>query len=274
MNTQVAVVDEFENSIQSISKMQTMCSTLMKTKHYQKMGEEGIFAIVTKAKSIGLDPLEALNGGLYFVQGKVGMSSETMASLIRGAGHSIIKDPKSNNDICILHGKRKDNGDTWTITFSLDDARRAGLMKNMYEKYPAIMLYNRSMSMLARQLFPDVIKGAGYTLDELKEIERSNKIEQHPSVNLQTGEVQEVIAEVEEVKRPSAEEIENLEKILLECSHDYQESVEKSLRSMKISSLKDVNSTVYVRLHTAALKKREEHKLSQQEESNESVAVA
>ncbi len=172
MTSQLAIKEEvcFDTMLADIGKMQALSAKLMQSKHYQAMGESGIFAIVQKAKSLNVNPLEALNGGLYYVQGKVGMSSEMMASLIRQQGHSIIKDPKSDNTICILHGKRVDNGDTWTVSFSEADARKAGLYKNIYEKYPAIMLYNRTMSMLARQLFPDVIKGAGYTMDELREI--------------------------------------------------------------------------------------------------------
>lgn len=175
MNKEIAVKDElnFETMLSDIDNIQKMSQKLMMSKHYQAMGEAGIFAIVQKAKSLGMNPLEALNGGLYYVNGKVGMSTEAMASLIRQQGHSVSKDPKSDNNICILNGKRADTGDTWTIRFSMDDARKAGIAKHMYEKWPAIMLYNRAMSTLARQLFPDVIKGAGYTLDELKEISAS-----------------------------------------------------------------------------------------------------
>lgn len=206
MNSQIAVKEEnMDYMIKEIQEMQNMCAQLMKTKHYQAMGEAGMFAIIQKAKSLNINALEALNGGLYYVQGKVGMSSEMMASLIRQKSHSIIKDPKSDSTVCILHGKRADNGDTWTITFSMDDARRAGLAKNMYEKYPAIMLYNRAMSMLARQLFPDVIKGAGYTMDELKEIKENNPILQLVSVN-----------EVPEITYTKEEEDENLNKYLSE----------------------------------------------------------
>ena len=160
MNNQLTIREEmsFDLILKDVESMQNMCASLLKTKHYQQMGEAGLFAIVQKAKSLNLNPIEALNGGLYFVQGKVGMTAELMNSLIRQAGHSITKDPKSNETICILHGKRINNGDIWTVSFSIEDARRAGLLKNMYDKYPSIMLYNRAMSMLARQLFPDVIK--------------------------------------------------------------------------------------------------------------------
>ena len=190
MSSQLAVKEEvcFDTMLADIGKMQALSTKLMQSKHYQTMGEAGIFAIVQKAKSLNINPLEALNGGLYYVQGKVGMSSEMMASLIRQSGHSIIKDPKSDNTICILHGKRADNGDTWTVSFSEADARKAGLYKNIYEKYPAIMLYNRTMSMLARQLFPDVIKGAGYTMDELREI-GSNKTFDEPRIEQKIQEV-------------------------------------------------------------------------------------
>lgn len=179
MNKEIAVKDElnFETMLSDIDNIQKMSQKLMMSKHYQAMGEAGIFAIVQKAKSLGMNPLEALNGGLYYVNGKVGMSTEAMASLIRQQGHSVSKDPKSDNNICILNGKRADTGDTWTIRFSMDDARKAGIAKHMYEKWPAIMLYNRAMSALARQLFPDIIKGAGYTMDELKEISASKGLE-------------------------------------------------------------------------------------------------
>jgi hypothetical protein len=172
MTKDIAIKEEvsFDAMLMDIENMQKMAQKLMQSKHYQVMGEAGIFAIVQKAKSLGINPLEALNGGLYYVNGKVGMSTEMMACLIRQAGHSISKDPRSDNNICILNGKRADTGDTWTIRFSMDDAKKAGIAKHMYEKWPAIMLYNRAMSTLARQLFPDVIKGAGYTMDELKEI--------------------------------------------------------------------------------------------------------
>lgn len=138
---------------------ESLVKALMQSKHYAKMGSEGIYAVVQKAKAMGINPLEALNGGAYYVQGKVELSSQMMNRLIRSKGHSIQKDPKSDKTCCILHGKRADNGDKWTVSFSLDDAKKAGLYKpgGTWEKYTEVMCFNRALSMLARQLFPDVI---------------------------------------------------------------------------------------------------------------------
>ena len=137
-----------------------MCKLLMKQPHYAKIGEEGIFAIVEKARSVGIHPFEALNGGMYFLGGKVELSAAMMNQLIRAAGHSITKDRRSDNTICILHGKRADNHDTWTEYFSMEDAELANLQHKMtYKQYPRDLLFARALSRLARQLFPDVIKG-------------------------------------------------------------------------------------------------------------------
>lgn len=142
-----------------IEDTQKMCNLLMQSPHYKKMGSQGVFAIVEKARSVGVNPMDALNGGMYFVQGKVEMASAMMNQLIRQAGHSITKDRKSDNTICILHGRRADNGDTWTESFSIEDAKLAGIYRNQWLKYPKDMLFARALSRLARQLFPDVIKG-------------------------------------------------------------------------------------------------------------------
>lgn len=174
--TKDLVVSQEQNFdlLADIDQTQSAVKKLLQTKHYQAMGEAGIFAIIQKAKSLKINPVDALGGGLYFTNGKVGMSAEMMNTLIRSHGHSIIKDAKSNDSVCILHGKRSDNGDTWTESFSIEDAKRAGIYneKTPWGKYPRNMCFNRALSNLARQLFPDVIKGC-YEIDELKSFAES-----------------------------------------------------------------------------------------------------
>lgn len=147
--------DDFSNQILS---MENICARLIKTAHYAKFGSDGIYAIVTSAKTLGIDPFVALDGGLYYVKGKVEMSARMMNSRIREKKHSITKDRKSDDEICILHGKRADNGDTWTESFSMQDAQKAGLDKNpVWRNFARDMLFARALSRLAKQLFPDVI---------------------------------------------------------------------------------------------------------------------
>lgn len=169
MNKEISVKENKTNlMIEDVQNTQKMCQILMQSAHYKKIGQEGIFAIVEKAKSIGISPLDALNGSLYYVQGKVEMTAGMMNQLIRMNRHSITKDKRSDDTICILHGKRADNQDTWVESFSIEDAKRAGIYRNQWLKYPKDMLFARALSRLARQLFPDIIKGC-YVQGEISE---------------------------------------------------------------------------------------------------------
>lgn len=209
--------NDFTVQLAELDKISDTCKKLMQTKHYQALGEHGIHAIMARSKALGIHPFEALNGGFFIVNGKVGMSTEMMAALVRQRGHSIQKDPKSNTELCILHGKRADNGDTWTCTFSKADAEAAGLWSGpTWRKYPGVMLYNRCMSMLFRQLFPDLSLGAGYVEDELKEITKTGDYAQ----SLPVAETEIIMPKVEEIpkeKFPSKAQVEVLGLILHKC---------------------------------------------------------
>lgn len=160
MTQELSIMTELKNS-------KALCEMLLKTPHYTKMGQEGVFAIVETAHSLGIDPRQALGGGLYYVKGKVEMSARMMNSLIRSKGHSIMRDAKSDDTVCILHGRRADNGDTWSEQFSIQDAQKAGLANNpVWKNFTRDMLFARALSRLARQLFPDVI-GNVYVEGEL-----------------------------------------------------------------------------------------------------------
>lgn len=146
-------------------------------------GEEGLWEVICACSRLGISLERGLNG-LYKVpkppsrdafkgagapptkpkeeEFALEMSVHLMSSLIRSKGHSLSKDPKSNDTLCILHGKRADNQSTWHASFSLADAKRAGLLDKkgyMWVKYPQRMLYARALAILARELFSDVIEG-------------------------------------------------------------------------------------------------------------------
>jgi hypothetical protein len=164
----MTITTQQDNTITYVQNMQTLTSMLMKYPHYAKLGEIGVFAVVQKAKAMNLDPLEALNGGMYFVNGKVEMQGQMMLSLIRQSGHSISLDPKSTDTHVIMRGRRADNGDIWNVEFSIEDAKRAGIYRGQWEKYPKVMCQWRCVSMLGRFLFSDVIKGC-YVEGEIRD---------------------------------------------------------------------------------------------------------
>lgn len=219
---------ETKELVSDIENTTKVCQALMNTPHYKKLGGEGIFAIVEKARSIGINPLDALNGGMYFVNGKVEMSSAMMNQMIRNNGHSITKDKRSDDNICILHGRRKDNGDTWVESFSIEDAKRAGIYRNQWLKYPKDMLFARALSRLARQLFPDIIKGC-YVLGEISEAPALNEpvIEELPFAT---------------IPKDKADELE----LMLEHNPELKQNILNFLTSeYKVSSLHEMPDSIY-----------------------------
>jgi len=139
-------------------------------------GEAKIMMILLAAKELGVGPCQALNGGIWSIQGKIEISARLMNGLIRRDGHSI-QVIRSDDECCTLKGTRKD-GDSFEVSFTKQDAEKAGLWgSNTWKKYPGDMLYNRCMSRLARRLFSDVI-GQCYIEGEIKDAKAIEKLEQ------------------------------------------------------------------------------------------------
>ncbi len=147
------------NALQEIHQIQSICEAFLQHPLGQKIGPLGVNTIVAKAFAVGMNPIDALNGGMYYVKDKVELSAASMNQLIRKHKHRVQKDARSDETVCILHGKRADTGDEWTASFSIEEAKAAGIYKGAWLTYPQDMLFARALTRLARQLFPDVIKG-------------------------------------------------------------------------------------------------------------------
>lgn len=291
MTNELVKHDDFSKQLAEFDKIQDTCKKLLQTKHYAALGEVGVHTIMARAKALGIHPFEALNGGFYIVHGRVGMSTEMMAALVRKRGHSIRKDPKSNNQICILHGKRADTGDEWTCTFSQADAEAAGLWGTAtWKKYPGVMLYNRCMSMLFRQLFPDLSLGAGYVEDEIHEITKTGDYRQPIDIPVeQVSDVKQLYTPSkfieslktlpEEMKEATTLKIETITSeqaielghYLAECDPEFQESVIKFIKTASGGSdqLKDLPAKHYEGTKKKAIANREEFIAKQMAEVKE-----
>lgn len=255
MKTQELVQkDNPELIVKDLQNTQKMCQALMATPHYRKMGAEGIFAIVEKSRSVGINPMDALNGGMYFVQGKVEMTSALMNQLIRSNGHSVTKDKKSDDTICILHGKRADNNDTWVESFSIADAQKAGIYRNQWLKYPKDMLFARALSRLGRQLFPDVIKGC-YVQGEISDsVAFNTPIENEEPLKKSKEIIVDAFSHIEKV---TDEEISHLDAMIGD-DKPYRKCVMNFIKKQfGVDSLNDIPRTIYDKILPVATNKFE-----------------
>jgi len=146
-------------------------------------GYAGVFSIAIYARELGIPVMSAIFGGVSNIMGKITLSPQMMNSMIRKAGHKL--KIECTDLKCTIEGTRNDTGEACSVSFSVEDARKASLVKTggAWEKYPSDMCFARCLSRLARRMFPDVI-GTAYVEGE---------IEEEPSKNPLKNEIREVI---------------------------------------------------------------------------------
>lgn len=130
--------------------------------------EPDIFVSIIAGQELGLAPMAALRG-VHVVKGKPILSADTMVGVVLSSGAAeyfscIDETPTSVTYETKRRGAPKPQKCTW----SMEDAKRAGLNGDNWSKYPRAMLRARCKAMLARDVYPDVLAGC-YTEDEARE---------------------------------------------------------------------------------------------------------
>lgn len=126
-----------------------------------------VAAAILTGRELGIGPLQSLQH-LYVVDGRPAMSAQLMRALVYRAGHQL-RIVESTNARCQLAGQRRGSGVESVVTWTMDDAKRAGVAgRRNWSTYPRQMLLARATAELCRGLFPDVIGGM-YVPEELED---------------------------------------------------------------------------------------------------------
>jgi len=124
---------------------------------------EAVLVKLQTGAELGLTPMRALSG-IVVVNGKPTLEGHLALGLIRASGvcayfkmeHSGEGDTRS----CTVSFKRRDTGEEGSVSFSMADARRAGLAgKDTYKSYADDMLGWKAVSRAAKRYFSDVTNG-------------------------------------------------------------------------------------------------------------------
>lgn len=127
---------------------------------------EQAMAIMLKGHELGL-PLTASFEFIHLIQGKPTLSPRGALALIHdhpdNAGISVqrFSDAKSGAFLGYEVTMKRKSGFEHTVRFTLEDAKRAGLIKkdSAWESYPENMCKWRAIGFCADAVFPDVIGG-------------------------------------------------------------------------------------------------------------------
>jgi hypothetical protein len=117
-----------------------------------------ISATILYGDEVGLGPMVSL-AKIRVIDGTPTLYAEAQRALVLAAGHELWPEEKTATRVTYA-GRRRGSDQIARVTWTLDDARRAGLAgREAWRKYPRQMLTARASAELCRDLFADVIGG-------------------------------------------------------------------------------------------------------------------
>lgn len=129
-----------------------------------------IYAAIQTGLELGLSTMMALRNAVV-IHEAIGFKADGIAAIIVGSSACEYLIPiETTAQISVWETKRKGHPKPVRYTFTMDDARRAGLTErkgSLYGKFPARMLSARCKAFLARDVYPDVMAGV-YTDEEVE----------------------------------------------------------------------------------------------------------
>lgn len=129
---------------------------------------ETVLAAFLTAHELGVGPMQALQK-IHVVKGRPALAAELMRALVFQHGHELWIEEQTSTRV-VVAGKRKGSDRETRVAWTMDDAARAKLTgKDNWQHYPAAMLLARATAALCRAIFPDVLAGLSYTIEELED---------------------------------------------------------------------------------------------------------
>lgn len=120
---------------------------------------------VIAGQELGFGPIASMTG-IYIVKGRVTLSANLMAAAIKRAGKYNYRIKEHTDTTCALEFY-EDGQIVGESVFTIQDAKKAGLGGENWNKYPKNMLFARALSNGAKWYCPDVFGGPIYTPDEM-----------------------------------------------------------------------------------------------------------
>lgn len=182
------VLAEPTSSFDLLPKAHDLATAIAKTEFVPKglrNRPEAVMACVLAGHEMGIGPMMAL-AKIDVIEGKPAPSAELMRAVVLAHGHEVWLEEQTATRVTLC-GRRRDSDHTTKVTWTMDDARRAGLdRKAVWKSYPRAMLLARATGELCRAVFPDVLAGLSYTAEEvtdgfLDDVEAAEAVEEAPA---------------------------------------------------------------------------------------------
>lgn len=181
---EVAVIEAVGFSInpKNLDEAMKCCELLAKSDFVPKdyVGKPGnVMVAIQMGQEVGLKPLQALQS-IAVINGRPAMFGDAVVAIVRGSGTveylEETWDEKTQTAVC--KGKRKGEPKEIVRTFSMEDAKKAGLLdrSTTWKTYPKRMAGWRAKSWVLRDGWADYLKGIAIR-EEVEDIPTNDKPE-------------------------------------------------------------------------------------------------
>jgi len=142
---------------------------------------ESVLVAIQMGAEVGLTPMAALQN-IAVINGRPSVWGDAMLAICRSSGvfdEAAFEETIEERDGKIIASctvRRLPNGKPVTRTFSMDDAKQAGLAgkPGPWQQYPKRMLQMRARSWALRDTFPDILRGL-HCAEEVIDIEAEQR---------------------------------------------------------------------------------------------------
>ncbi|NUP18348.1 MAG: hypothetical protein HOZ81_20145 [Streptomyces sp.] len=125
-----------------------------------------IVAVVLAGHELGIKPMTSLKS-IDVIQGQPALRAHAMRGIVLNKGHEI-ELVESDDQHCVMRGRRKGSENWQTVVWDIPRARQLGLLnKDQWKKQPKTMLIARATGELCRLIAADALHGMPYVAEEL-----------------------------------------------------------------------------------------------------------
>lgn len=125
-----------------------------------------IVAVVLAGHELGIKPMTSLKS-IDVIQGQPALRAHAMRGIVLKQGHEI-ELVESDDQHCVMRGRRKGAEGWQTVVWDLGRARQMGLLnKDQWKKQPKTMLIARATGEICRLIAADALHGMPYVAEEL-----------------------------------------------------------------------------------------------------------
>jgi hypothetical protein len=155
------------SAIIPLGDMERMAGAIAKSGLFGLKTQEQALALFLVSQSEGRHPASAAKE-YHIINGRPALRADAILARFQAAGGSV--EWKERADTKVSGTFTHPQGGSLTVTWSIEDAKRAGIYANQWMKYPRQMLTARCISEGVRAVFPAVTSGV-YTPEEVADFD-------------------------------------------------------------------------------------------------------